>query len=66
MNDRQKVESPADKIARIKREILARGQVLKMPPDPLSGPELLRYAARNFTDNGDGTMTIRRECHLPK
>lgn len=28
--------------------------------DPLSGHNVLRYAAANFTDNDDGTMSIRR------
>lgn len=28
--------------------------------DPLSGPNVMKYADRNFIDNGDGTMTIRR------
>jgi hypothetical protein len=28
--------------------------------DPLSGPNVMRRAAQIFTDNGDGTMTMRR------
>lgn len=28
--------------------------------DPLSGPNLMRYAAAHFNDNGDGTMTLKR------
>lgn len=28
--------------------------------DPLSGPNVMRYAEQVFKDNGDGTMTMRR------
>lgn len=28
--------------------------------DPLSGPNIARRAARIFTDNGDGTMTMNK------
>lgn len=27
--------------------------------DPLSGPNVMRYADQVFKDNGDGTMTMR-------
>lgn len=32
--------------------------------DPLNGKNVARYAASNFKDNGDGTMTFRLPHHF--
>ncbi len=34
--------------------------------DPLNGKNVARYVAANFTDNGNGTMTIRSQLPYEK
>lgn len=42
------------------RDALDRMSELVNAVDPLNGRNVARYAAQAFTDNGDGTMTLRR------